>query len=76
MTQYKITTKEYLGGGICKMTFEDEHSDTAWGRSVTEAVNTAIREECPYDFGNEWHREGIVACWSLTVWVDTLEDSP
>ena len=73
MSQYKVTTKEDLGCGICKLTLEDEHSETSWGRSVTEAVETAVREECTYEFGNEWHREGIVACWTLTVWVDTLE---
>ena len=71
MTQYKTTTKEDIGYGICKMTFEDEYSDTSWGRSVTEAVNAALVEQGHFD-----NEEGIAASWSLTVWVDTLEESP
>ena len=71
MTQYKITTKEDIGGGICKMTFEDKYSDTAWGRSVTEAVNAALVEQGLID--KEEALSCKVATWSLTVWLDTLE---
>ena len=68
MTQYKTTTKEDLGGGICKITFEDKHSDTAWGRSVADSVNAALVEQ-----GHFEKDESIAACWTLTVWYDSGE---
>ena len=71
MTPNKTTTMEALGYGICKMTFEDKHSDTAWGRTVTEAVNVALVEQGLID--KEEALSCKVATWSLTVWLDTLE---
>ena len=73
MTQYKTTTKEDIGYGICKMTFEDKYSDTSWGRSVTDAVNAALVEQGHVD--KEEALSCKVATWSLTVWLDTLEES-
>jgi len=70
MSQYKTTNMEDLGYGIFKLTLEDEHSETSWGRSVTEAVNAALVEQ-----GHVANEEGIAASWEITVWVDTLEES-
>lgn len=67
MTQYKTASKEDVGEGILKLTFEDKHFDTNWAKSIDNAVKEALVEQ-----GHFEKVEDQTACWNLTVWVDTL----
>ena len=66
MTQYKTTSKEDIGDGILKLTFEDKYFDTNWAKSINNAVKEALVEQ-----GHFEKAEDQTACWNLTVWVDT-----
>ena len=67
MTQYKTTSKEDIGDGILKLTFEDKYFDTNWAKSINNAVKEALVEQVHFE-----KAEDQTACWNLTVWVDTI----